>query len=157
MNKVNPKNLAAEIGKKQPFESLKQEAYLNLARSYSWLSTQFSQLYKKYGLTDPKYNALRILRGEGKPMQVYQIAERMVTPQTDVTRLVDRLDEAGFVSRERCSDDRRVVWVELTKSGKDVLRKLDKPVRELHESQFEGFSKTELRQLNELLFRVRHP
>ena len=89
-------------------------------------------------------------------MQVYQIAERMVTPQTDVTRLVDRLEKAGFVARQRCSDDRRVVWVELTKSGKNVLRKLDKPVLELHESQFQGFSKTDLKLLNDLLFRIRH-
>ena len=157
MDSTRPKNLAAEIGKKQPFDSLKQEAYLNLVRSHSLLSTQFSQLYKKHGLTDPKYNALRILRGEGKPMQVYQIAERMVTPQTDVTRLVERLEQAGFISRERCAEDRRVVWVELTKNGKDVLRKLDKPIRELHDSQFAGFKAAELRQLNQLLFRVRHP
>ena len=156
MSNATPNSLADEIGKRDEFDSLKQEAYLNLVRSYSLLSTQFSQLYKKHGLTDPKYNALRILRGEGKPMQVYQIAERMVTPQTDVTRLVDRLEDAKFVSRERCSDDRRVVWVKLTKRGKEVLRKLDKPVSELHESQFAGFSKTDLRQLNQFLFRIRH-
>ena len=88
-------------------------------------------------------------------MQVYQIAERMVTPQTDVTRLVDRLEEPGLVQRERCGEDRRVVWVTLTKPGKDILRKLDKPVAELHESQFAGLSKTELQQLSDRLFRSR--
>ena len=69
-------------------------------------------------------------------MQVYQIAERMVTPQTDITRLVDRLEAAGFVGRERCGEDRRVVWVTLTAAGKSVLKKLDRPVNELHEKQF---------------------
>lgn len=89
-------------------------------------------------------------------MQVYQIAERMVTPQTDVTRLVDRLEEAGLVERDRCENDRRVVWVTLTRQGKEVLKKLDKPVADLHKSQFSALSNTELSQLNDLLFRSRH-
>ncbi|REK10779.1 MAG: MarR family transcriptional regulator [Planctomycetota bacterium] len=155
MGKTNPKNLADEVGKRQPFASPRQEAYLNLVRTHTLLAGQLSRLFKQHGLTDPKYNALRILRGEGKPMQVYHIAERMVTPQTDVTRLVDRLEEAGLVERERCGEDRRVVWVTLTEQGKDVLKKLDKPVADLHESQFAGLSKTELKQLNDLLFRSR--
>lgn len=149
-------NLADEVGKRRPFDSLRQEAYLNLVRSYTQLSGQLSQLFKQHGLTDPRYNALRILRGEGKPMQVYQIAERMVTPQTDVTRLVDRLEEAGLVERDRCENDRRVVWVTLTRQGKEVLKKLDKPVADLHKSQFSALSNTELSQLNDLLFRSRH-
>jgi DNA-binding MarR family transcriptional regulator len=79
----------------------------------------------------------------------------MVTPQTDVTRLVDRLEDAGLVARERCHQDRRVVWVTLTKQGENVLKKLDKPVAELHQTQFADLSKTELKQLNDLLFRSR--
>ena len=90
-------------------------------------------------------------------MQVYQIAERMVTPQTDITRLVDRLHRAGLVRRERCGEDRRVVWVGLTEKGKSVLRKLDQPVRELHKSQMSHLSDSELKHLSELLFRSRHP
>lgn len=156
MSKKKPKSLGEEIGKRQPFESLQQEAYLNLVRTHTQLAGQLSRLFKQHGLTDPKYNALRILRGEGKPMQVYQIAERMVTPQTDVTRLVDRLNEAGLVERDRCDEDRRVVWVTLTKQGKNALMKLDKPVADLHESQFAGLSKADLKQLNDLLFRSRH-
>lgn len=150
-----PKNLAQEVGKKQPFGSLRQEAYLNLVRTHAQLSTDFSRLYKRHGLTDPKYNALRILRGVGEPMQVYQIAEKMVTPQTDVTRLVERLESAGFVERERCGDDRRVVWVSLTRKGKSILKKLDKPVRDLHEQHFPGFTNKDLKKLMELLFRAR--
>ncbi|WP_168566039.1 MarR family winged helix-turn-helix transcriptional regulator [Crateriforma spongiae] len=155
MSKTQSKTLAGEVGKRQPFDSLRQEAYLNLVRTHTQLAGQLSRLFKQHGLTDPKYNALRILRGEGKPMQVYQIAERMVTPQTDVTRLVYRLEEAGLVERERCGEDRRVVWVTLTRRGKDVLKKLDQPVADLHESQFAGLTKTELKQLNDLLFRSR--
>jgi DNA-binding MarR family transcriptional regulator len=72
-----------------------------------------------------------------------------------VTRLVDRLENAGLVARERCDQDRRVVWVTLTKQGEKVLKKLDAPVEELHETQFAELSKAELKRLNDLLFRSR--
>jgi DNA-binding MarR family transcriptional regulator len=150
-----PKNLAQEIGKTGPFPCPEQEAFLNLARTYEQLAGDFARLFKKHGLSDPQYNALRILRGEAAPMQVYQIAERMVTPQTDITRLVLRLEKAGLVERARCSDDRRVVWVALTDKGKTVLKKLDRPLKELHESQFARLNRQELKTLNQLLFRSR--
>jgi len=152
---VQPSNLAAEIGKTSPFHCPEQEAYLNLVRTYEHLAGDFARLFKKHGLSDPQYNALRILRGEAKPMQVYQIAERMVTPQTDITRLVVRLEKAGLVDRKRCGDDRRVVWVALTEQGKSVLRKLDRPVKELHQTQFRRLSERELKCLSQLLFRSR--
>jgi len=152
-----PKDLAQELGKSQPFASPEQEAFLNLARTYESLAGDFDRLFKEHGLSSPQYNALRILRGEGQPMQVYQIAERMVTPQTDITRLVDRIEQAGFALRERCGDDRRVVWVTLTAAGKSVLKKLDRPVNELHERQFQHLSQRELGTLSQLLFSARHP
>lgn len=152
-----PSDLAGEIGKTSPFHCPEQEAYLNLVRTYEHLTSDFARLFKKHGLSAPQYNALRILRGEGKPMQVYQIAERMVTPQTDITRLMVRLEKAGLVERERCGDDRRVVWVALTEQGKSVLRKLDRPVKELHQAQFRQLNERELRGLSQLLFRSRGP
>ena len=148
-------DLADEIGKDAPFACPEQEAFLNLARTHGKLAGQFARLFKEHGLSDPQYNALRILRGERRPMQVYQIAERMVTPQTDITRLVERLAEAGFVNRERCGEDRRVVWVTLAPAGKALLKRLDRPVTELHKSQFVSLSKAELETLNGLLFRAR--
>lgn len=150
-----PTDLADELGKTSPFRCPEQEAYLNLVRTYEYLAGGFARLFKKHGLSDPQYNALRILRGGGKPLQVYQIAERMVTPQTDITRLVDRLEKTGFVKRQRCGDDRRVVWVTLTEKGKAVLKKLDGPVMELHQTQFGHLSKRDVRTLSQLLFRSR--
>jgi DNA-binding MarR family transcriptional regulator len=151
-----PHDLADEIKKTSPFNCPEQEAYLNLVRTCEHLAGDFAQLFKKHGLSDPQYNALRILRGEGRPMQIYQIAQRMVTPQTDITRLVVRLEKAGLVERERCGEDRRVVWVALTGRGASILRKLDRPVKELHQRQFRRLSESELRTLSQLLFRSRH-
>lgn len=152
-----PADLAAELGKRNPFDNLAVEAVLNIARTSAVLTGEAEHLLKEHGITGPQYNALRILRGEGQPMQVYQIAERMVTPQSDITRLVDRLEKSGLVTRERCGEDRRVVWVTLTAAGKSIVKKLDRPLVELHDRQFQHLSQRDLKTLNELLFRVRHP
>ena len=152
-----PADLAAELGKRNPFDNLAVEAVLNIARTSAVPTGEAEHLLKEHGITGPQYNALRILRGEGQPMQVYQIAERMVTPQSDITRLVDRLEKSGLVTRERCGEDRRVVWVTLTAAGKSIVKKLDRPLVELHDRQFQHLSQRDLKTLNELLFRVRHP
>ncbi len=148
-------DLARELGKTGPFASLHQETYLNLLRTHEQLAGEFARLFRQYGLSDPQYNALRILHGENEPMQIYQIAERMVSPQTDISRLIERLVNAGWVTRERCGEDRRVVWIELTTRGKGILKKLGGPVNQLHASQFAGLSPTELGTLNRLLSRAR--
>lgn len=148
-------DLAAEIGKRSPFTSLRQEAYLNLVRTHERLSSQFDRVFKQHGLSAAQYNALRILRGEGTPMQIYQIAERMVSPQPDISRLIDRLAAAGLVERERCREDRRVVWVTLSAEGRSKLKRLDRPLEDLHKAQFPGFTEGELRALNRALVRAR--
>lgn len=90
-------------------------------------------------------------------MQIYQIAERMISPQTDISRLIERLANTEMVSRDRCAEDRRVIWVRLTSKGKAILRKLSKPLDKLHREQFENLSERELATLNRLLFRARRP
>ncbi len=152
-----PADLAAELGKRNPFDNPAVEAVLNIARTSAVLTGEAEHLLKEHGITGPQYNALRILRGEGQPLQVYQIAERMVTPQTDITRLIDRLEKSGLVTRERCGEDRRVVWVTLTAAGKTIVKKLDRPLVELHDRQFQHLNQRDLKTLNDLLFRVRHP
>ena len=154
-NKKN--NLASEIGKRGAFASLQQETFLNLVRTHEQLLGEFNQLFKSVGLSDPQYNALRILLGENKPMQIYEIAERMISPQTDISRLIDRLVTTEMVSRDRCGADRRVVWVGLTSKAKAILKKLAKPLDELHRSQFENLIDRDLASLNRLLFRARRP
>lgn len=150
------KDLASEIGKKGAFASLQQETLLNLARTHEQLASEFTQqLFKPHGLSSQKYNALRILAGENRPMQIYEVAERMIAPQTDISRLIDRLVASELISRQRCSDDRRVVWVSLTSKGKSLLKKLAKPVEDLHLSQFNNLSERELATLNRLLFKAR--
>jgi DNA-binding MarR family transcriptional regulator len=106
-------------------------------------------------LSEPQFNALRIVRGAGrKGLPTQQIAERLISRQPDVTRLIDRLCEAGLVARKRCDEDRRVVYVVLTAAGRKKLAVLDKPVDALHAAQFAHMPRGEVAQLGQLLAKV---
>lgn len=151
-----PRDLAEEIGKKRPFDQTEVEAYLNLVRTYEHLEAMCARFFKAHGISSPQYNVLRILRGHKQPMRTYQVAEDMVTREPDITRLLDRLVSRGFIMRQRCADDRRVVWVQLSESGIALLKKLDRPVSELHRAMLGHLSERKLRQLSKLLFETRH-
>lgn len=151
-----PRDLAEEIGKRRPFDQAETEAYLNLVRTHEHLEGQCAKFFKARGLTGSQYNVLRILRGHGERMQTYQVAAEMITREPDITRLLDRVVERGWVHRERCPEDRRVVWVELTDEGSALLKRLDKPVAELHKAQLGHMSGRNLRMLSHLLFEARH-
>ncbi len=155
--KSTPKNLAEEIGKKKPFDRPEVEAYLNLVRTHEHLAAMCAMFFKSHGITGPQYNVLRILRGHGERMQTYQVADEMVTREPDITRLLDRLVARGLVGRERCPEDRRVVWVELLDEGFDFLKELDRPVAQLHNAMLGHLNERKLRQLSKLLFEARHP
>lgn len=149
------RTLADEIGKREAFSSLQQETHLNLLRTSTQLLRQFVQLFESEGVSDSQYNVLRILQGKGKPMQIYQIGELLISPQADISRLIERMVKAELVVRNRCDDDRRVVWIGLAPKGKTVLKRLADPVDQLHRSQFQNLSRQELATLNNLLFRAR--
>ncbi len=139
----------------QRLEKLTQRAYLNLFRTHEALLHEFKVLFKEQGLSEPQYNVLRILHGSAKPLQVYRVAERMLTRDPDITRLFDRLVRGELVERTRCEDDRRVVWVSLTTRGKELADKLDRPVMTLHRKQLGRLGVRRLRLLSELLEEAR--
>jgi DNA-binding MarR family transcriptional regulator len=149
--------LRRELKKKQPFDSLEQELLLNLARSSDQSQIRFTRLFRQHGLTPSQYNVLRILRGEGKPLPILEIADRTITVVPGITGLIDRLEHAGMATRVRCEEDRRVVYVAITPKALKTLEDLDQPVRELHQRLAGHLSKTELKELNRLLEKLRAP
>lgn len=144
-------SLQHEIRKRKPFDLPEQEAYLNIIRTASFLDAEFDALFKAHGLSNAQYNVLRILRGESARLPSLAVAQRLVTRVPDITRLVDRLEQAGYVKRERSTDDRRVVFVSILAKGLALLATLDEPVRNLHRRQLEHMSKKDLLELSRLL------
>lgn len=153
---MTPSTLQDELKKRDPFESLEQEAFLNLLRTSDQLNTEFTRLFATHGLSGPQYNVLRILRGSGdEGLPCLEVAGQMITRMPDITRLVDRLEAAGFVERCRTESDRRVVLVKITATGIELLSRLDLPVRELHKKVLAHLSHDELMELSRLLTKAR--
>ncbi len=147
--------LQNELKKNRQFESLEQEAALNLLRTNDQLQIRFARLFREYELTPAQYNILRILRGEGKPLPILEIASRTVTVVPGITGLIDRLEKAQFVQRVRCEKDRRVIYVEITEQAMNVLSQLDQPLLDLHKKLMGHLSETELKDLIRLLEKSR--
>lgn len=147
--------LQHELKKKHPFDSLEQEAILNLLRTSDWIDNRFGRLFRDYGLTNSQYNVLRILRGEGQPMPSLEIADRMIQVVPAITGLIDRLEKQELVVRRRCTDDRRIVYVEITSKGLSLLKQLDPAVHQLHQTLVGHLSPAELTKLSSLLDKAR--
>src|SRR6476469_409056 len=152
------RKLQQELKKTRPFESLKEETTLNIVRTSDQLQLRFARLLRTFGLSSPtQYNILRILRGEGKPLPILEIASRTVTVVPGITGLIDRLERAGLVHRLRCEKDRRVIYVALTDQGTKTLADLDEPLLTLRRKLMGHLSQGDLKDITRLLEKLRAP
>jgi DNA-binding MarR family transcriptional regulator len=148
--------LAEEIKQSKPFTSLEQEAMLSIQRTDAILGYSIIEALKPYDITPTQYNVLRILRGAGpNGLCREDIRERLISQVPDVTRLLDRMEEAGLVGRERDSADRRLVTSRITDEGLTLLEELETPIAKAHEEQLGHMTKAELRSLITLLAKAR--
>jgi DNA-binding MarR family transcriptional regulator len=140
------------------FDSIEQEAFLNLWRTYDRLHILEEELFGRYELTPQQYNALRVLRGEGDhKLATLALASRLVSRAPDITRLLDKLEERKLIERERPADNRRMVLIGLTPAGRALLADLDEQVRASHVRQLGHLSAGQLRELIVLLQAARAP
>lgn len=150
--------LKNEIKQKRPFVSLQEEVLLTLVRTADQLAVSLNEVLRETGLSSSQYNVLRILRGsQDEALPCGEIAERMIRRDPDLTRLLDRLEARGLVTRTRGTDDRRVVRAAITEEGLKLLGSLDEPVEEAVKKPFAHMSAARLRLLLELLDEARQP
>jgi DNA-binding MarR family transcriptional regulator len=154
---VAMRRLRRIIKQRKPFQSLQQEVFLEVLRTGHALVHDLVDLLRPYGLTQPQYNVLRILRGAGPAgLPTGEVGERMVASrEPDVTRLLVRMERSGLVRRQRRPDNRRVVTARITAQGLQVLTALDQPVLAMHATQLQHMTRRELEQLATLLERAR--
>src|SRR6204780_200119 len=112
-----------------------EAAFLDLLRTTDMLSRGLIAVLKSEDLSTTQYNVLRILRGAPEGLPCGEIANRMITRDPDITRLLDRLEKRGSISRSREVKDRRTVMTCITSEGLELLGRLDKPVQETHRKQ----------------------
>jgi DNA-binding MarR family transcriptional regulator len=145
-----------EIRQRKPFRRLEDEAFVNLLRTGDALMQGVAATLKPTGLSPTQYNVLRILRGaEPDGLACREIGERMITRDPDITRLLDRLEERGLVTRSRDTADRRVIVTRITRKGLRILLPLDGPIQALHVRQLGHLGAERLTALIALLEGVR--
>jgi DNA-binding MarR family transcriptional regulator len=128
-----------------------EKAFLDLLRTAETLSHPLAQLLRTHDLSLTQYNVLRILRGAPDGLTCTEVANRMITREPDITRLMDRLEKRQLIVRARDEKDRRVVLARITPQGLHVLASLDGPVQQTHRRSMGRLGPDRLALLSELL------
>jgi DNA-binding MarR family transcriptional regulator len=146
----------SELIKQERFRSSGQESFLNIVVTSNWIMAELAATMAPFGVTPAQYNVLRILRGSHpRSLTCSAVGERLLDRTPDVTRLLNRLERAGLVSRERSSEDRRVVEVSVSEKGMHLLDRMQEQVEQKVDQLTGHLSAEEHRFLNELLERIR--
>jgi DNA-binding MarR family transcriptional regulator len=145
--------IGRQIKQGRAFDSASQEAMLGIRMVAARILAPWERFLKtEADLTSSQYNVLRILRGSHpKALTAGEIGERTIAREPDTTRLVDRLDDRGLVKRTRSEEDRRVVQVEITAKGLELLRTLDPHSQRMPSALIGHVGPRKLRQLSALL------
>jgi DNA-binding MarR family transcriptional regulator len=155
---VHRKGIREELKQIKPFFSAAQEAFLSIQRTADAISQKFEQFLKPWGVSGTQYNVLRILRGAGpEGLRCGDIGERMIAHDPDITRLLDRMEKAGWIDRARDTRDRRVVLTRINRRGLELLKQIDKPIEEFIEELGNHVPDKRLRELIDILDEVRSP
>jgi len=131
--------------------SLEEKTYLELLRTSDRLTRGAVGVLKAEDLSPTQYNVLRILRGSPDGLPCGEIGRRLITREPDITRLLDRMETRGLISRRRETEDRRTVLTNLTAEGLEVVNRLDEPVQAIHRKQLGHLGRERLASLSRLL------
>jgi DNA-binding MarR family transcriptional regulator len=150
--------LRESIRQRVPFASPEVEVFLTLARAWDMAAEEVSATVQAAGVSVAQYNVLRILRGaEPEGLQTYQVVERLVARAPNITRLVDKLEAGGLLTRTRSTEDRRVVRLRITPKGLDLVAGLQGPVDGRIRDAMGALTADEQVELRRLLDRLREP
>jgi DNA-binding MarR family transcriptional regulator len=153
---MTPRPRRARPGRR--FDSLEQEVFLSLWRTYDRLRALEDELFGRHDLTPQQYNALRLLAAAHPDrIRTLDLAGRLVSRAPDITRLLDKLEQRGLIARDRPADNRRVITVGISAGGRALLEELREPLRRCHARQLGHLPRKQLRELVALLRAARQP
>src|SRR5215471_16931585 len=138
MNQTNTTRVSSRVPRREEL------VFLEIQKTADILARRVVPVFKAEDISPTQYNVLRILRGSPDGLPCGEIANRMITRDPDITRLLDRLEKRGLISRWRESKDRRVVLARITPNGLKLLTRLDQPVEEAHRKQLGHLGKDRL-------------
>jgi DNA-binding MarR family transcriptional regulator len=136
------------------FASEHQKAMVNIIYTSNWMNERLKTFFDKEDITQQQFNILRILRGAGEPISTLQIRQRMLDKMSDTSRIVDRLVLKGLVKKNACPTDKRLVDVNISAKGKNLLDKMDNSQKSM-DSILKNLTNPEAKVLNKLLDKMR--
>jgi MarR family transcriptional regulator, organic hydroperoxide resistance regulator len=119
----------------------------NLRRVFQILNEQSKKVEKETGLTGPQLWAIKTIN-ENSPIKILDLANKLYLHSTTVIGIIDRLEKQDFVRRDRSKDDRRVVWIELTDKGNDLVKSAPEVAQGLLVSGLEVISANSLMEID---------
>lgn len=143
-------DLSKELSSK--FANEKVKALINVLYTASWINGYQNNFFQPFGISPQQYNILRILRGAKEPLRVQTIKDRMIERSPNATRLMDKLCDKGLIGRKPCKNDRRVVFIEITQKGLDLLTEISD---DFNEEILKHLTEDEAKKLNQLLDKLR--
>ena len=134
------------------FDNNKVKALVNILYTASWITNIQNTFFKPFGISPQQYNILRILKGANEPLKVQIIKERMIDRSPNATRLMDKLCDKKLIDRIPCPRDRRVVHIEITDKGKQLLNDIS---HNFNDDILKNITEHEAIQLSQLLDKLR--
>ena len=134
--------------------TLESDIFIAATRYSDQTLAEMGKLLSIWGMTVLQHNTLRILYvhdPEGKGLSGNEIGQHLYTRVPDLTRLLDRLADKGWLVRERDAANRRVVRSRLTAIGSELVESAHTSLKALEEKQLAHFGEVEKRELNRLL------
>lgn len=144
--------------RERELDRLGRESFISLFLAAGRMTDEVEALCKIEGLTMSHYIVLWVVclgapeHPDGVPMRA--IADGVLTRAADATRLVDRLNREGYVERGASEQDRRVVLVRPTRTGRSLFQRLTRAIKSLHREQWSSLTLAELRTLRGLLVKT---
>jgi len=137
------------------FRNEYQKAGINLIYTFGWLNNKQKAFFMSFNITSQQYNVLRILKGQfPDAISTSDIKSRMLDKNSDVSRIVDRLSHKGFIYKNPCISDKRLVDVSITHLGLQLLSEIETQILDL-DNLFSSLELEEAKELNRLLDKLR--
>lgn len=137
------------------FKNEQHKAILNIYFTSYWFKTLVTSALKPFGITPEQFNVMRILKGsEETPLCVKSIAERMIERNSNVSRIIDKLESKAYIKKSNSEKDRREVTISLSSSGNEVLQNINQIIDSLQENSIH-LEEHEAKELNQLLDKMR--
>lgn len=134
------------------FDNNRVKALINILYTANWITNKQNMFFKPFGISPQQYNILRILNGAKQPLKVQTIKQRMIDRAPNATRLMDKLCAKKMIERLSCKTDRRIVHIEITKKGKQLLKKIS---NDFNDDLIKNLSENDAKQLSNLLDKMR--